>query len=109
MSGNQAFKDFLQGPSYCLKTTGVGKGAENSLNSKIVLKICWKLSFKYLATKDEAKLTSRAIAGIGVKVRNTARVLLILVGVIPANLPLPPKKRFLKRRQAKDQTIKLAK
>ena len=52
--------------------TEVGVRARGGLKSKIVLKVCWKLLSKYLATEDKMELIGGGKSGAKVGTRDIA-------------------------------------
>ena len=84
-------------------------GAGGGIETKMVLKICWRLFSNHQATENEAKMTGGARTAAGMGACNTAGVLLPLMEVAPTSLSLPPKGEFWgKVRQVEDWAIELA-
>ena len=73
---------------------GASARAEGGLKSKTILKIRWRLFFKYLVMENEAELIGGLIAKARVRISDIERVLLSLVGATPANLFLPLSGKF---------------
>ena len=98
MSGNRAFKGRSRGLSEggAAATTGTKRGA-GGLEAKTVLRICWRLSSKYLTMKELPEpevaggATTSTAAQVGARVAAEVWVQqsLSLVGVLQASLSLP--------------------
>ena len=94
MFGDLAFNILSRELLYCWRADAGAQGGDAGLESKTVLKICWKSSFNYQATKNKAEITGKVTKAAEVEAHDMAGVLLPLVQTASANLSLPPRGRF---------------